>query len=109
MIRRPPRSTLFPYTTLFRSHVNGAPPCLRLFYRGHSQHFLPDGRQDLHITTSRSPGRFTLCLHTFGFGLPPALPRTDEGRDKNMMTILIVLLVLFVLGGGGWGYSRWRG
>src|SRR3712207_7538932 len=25
MIRRPPRSTLFPYTTLFRSH--GRPPC----------------------------------------------------------------------------------
>src|SRR3712207_8174651 len=23
MIRRPPRSTLFPYTTLFRSHVHG--------------------------------------------------------------------------------------
>src|ERR1041385_8296280 len=23
MIRRPPRSTLFPYTTLFRSHVEG--------------------------------------------------------------------------------------
>src|SRR5436853_5296350 len=25
MIRRPPRSTLFPYTTLFRSHADGAP------------------------------------------------------------------------------------
>src|SRR3712207_8540734 len=25
MIRRPPRSTLFPYTTLFRSIVNGMP------------------------------------------------------------------------------------
>src|SRR2546426_12203443 len=25
MIRRPPRSTLFPYTTLFRSHQAGAP------------------------------------------------------------------------------------
>src|SRR5256885_9334635 len=25
MIRRPPRSTLFPYTTLFRSHVGGPP------------------------------------------------------------------------------------
>src|SRR2546426_8208214 len=25
MIRRPPRSTLFPYTTLFRSHVEVAP------------------------------------------------------------------------------------
>src|SRR5258708_32043781 len=28
MIRRPPRSTLFPYTTLFRSHgVRGTRPC----------------------------------------------------------------------------------
>src|SRR5439155_17239226 len=27
MIRRPPRSTLFPYTTLFRSHARGV--CLR--------------------------------------------------------------------------------
>jgi len=25
-----------------------------------------------------------------------------------METLLIVLVVLFVLGGGGWGYSRWR-
>src|SRR3712207_8539963 len=25
MIRRPPRSTLFPYTTLFRSHVRAQP------------------------------------------------------------------------------------
>src|SRR2546427_7962255 len=25
MIRRPPRSTLFPYTTLFRSYVNSTP------------------------------------------------------------------------------------
>jgi hypothetical protein len=27
----------------------------------------------------------------------------------NMSTLLIVLLLVFVLGGGGWGYSRWRG
>src|SRR5260370_27624646 len=27
MIRRPPRSTLFPYTTLFRSHGKGSPGC----------------------------------------------------------------------------------
>src|SRR3712207_7700390 len=26
MIRRPPRSTLFPYTTLFRSHAAAQPP-----------------------------------------------------------------------------------
>src|SRR2546430_7063105 len=29
MIRRPPRSTLFPYTTLFRSQVRGTHPRLR--------------------------------------------------------------------------------
>src|SRR5688572_32129935 len=28
MIRRPPRSTLFPYTTLFRSGQSSAQPCL---------------------------------------------------------------------------------
>src|SRR6266853_4783449 len=33
MIRRPPRSTLFPYTTLFRSRP-GRPPCTRSFRRG---------------------------------------------------------------------------
>src|SRR2546426_6652457 len=34
MIRRPPRSTLFPYTTLFRSLVTalGADPGSRIFY-----------------------------------------------------------------------------
>src|SRR2546426_7125563 len=38
MIRRPPRSTLFPYTTLFRSHyVEEAEPCDRVAVldRGH--------------------------------------------------------------------------
>src|SRR4051794_41757210 len=30
MIRRPPRSTLFPYTTLFRSHAHGAEELLRV-------------------------------------------------------------------------------
>src|SRR2546430_4322798 len=29
MIRRPPRSTLFPYTTLFRSHAHAAVECRR--------------------------------------------------------------------------------
>src|SRR2546430_16715864 len=29
MIRRPPRSTLFPYTTLFRSHTAVREPCRR--------------------------------------------------------------------------------
>jgi hypothetical protein len=26
----------------------------------------------------------------------------------DMETVLIVLLLVFLLGGGGWGYRRWR-
>src|SRR3989442_10000642 len=33
MIRRPPRSTLFPYTTLFRSCAKKEINCLNIFYR----------------------------------------------------------------------------
>src|SRR2546429_7093828 len=40
MIRRPPRSTLFPYTTLFRSHLKmanvlGFKDVFELYYRSH--------------------------------------------------------------------------
>src|SRR5258708_18996171 len=41
MIRRPPRSTLFPYTTLFRSHLVGGPGVRR---PGHPRLYSP-GRQ----------------------------------------------------------------
>src|SRR2546427_9274419 len=34
MIRRPPRSTLFPYTTLFRSAGHGQAACVALAARG---------------------------------------------------------------------------
>jgi hypothetical protein len=34
--------------------------------------------------------------------------RIYQGGHK-VETVLIVLLVVFLLGGGGWGYSRWRG
>jgi hypothetical protein len=47
-----------------------------------------------------------LCSHAFGFG-PQSAP--DKEEAQKMTTVLIVLVVLFVLGGGGWGYSRWRG
>src|SRR5687767_15390518 len=45
MIRRPPRSTLFPYTTLFRSRVHAERP------RG--EH--PDGRADRDPRLPRGP------------------------------------------------------
>src|SRR2546426_4925954 len=45
MIRRPPRSTLFPYTTLFRSHLRGS----------HGR--VHEGRLDLGIQRSEHRSR----------------------------------------------------
>src|SRR5260370_2035234 len=48
MIRRPPRSTLFPYTTLFRSallvgtHSEDLPPEIILRRRGHSSRYIAE-------------------------------------------------------------------
>src|SRR5260370_25179553 len=56
MIRRPPRSTLFPYTTLFRSHGAGAraaPFSAARDCRG-VENDLPDGRSDAIAATLRS-------------------------------------------------------
>src|SRR5256885_12329903 len=53
MIRRPPRSTLFPYTTLFRSRPAGAP-----------------ARADWHRSRRPTPA-------------DPRLPRTDGGRRRR--------------------------
>src|SRR5256885_4842707 len=52
MIRRPPRSTLFPYTTLFRSIAlpadNVSPPLMRHFMKGHE-------RSEEHTSELQSP------------------------------------------------------
>src|SRR3712207_8369514 len=50
MIRRPPRSTLFPYTTLFRSHRRGVPRRLREDGR-------PPGHRDRGRPARGGPGR----------------------------------------------------
>src|SRR5258708_30443099 len=64
MIRRPPRSTLFPYTTLFRSHVGHvrfarAEPKLLLLDRGHQQ---PDERSEEHTSELQSPDHLVCRL-----------------------------------------------
>src|SRR2546430_5176738 len=66
MIRRPPRSTLFPYTTLFRSH-RVLPGLERAEQRGHQVRELPAdhrvldrpvaGRVPLRHAAAEGPGR----------------------------------------------------
>src|SRR2546426_5509355 len=58
MIRRPPRSTLFPYTTLFRSPRDlmavPAPRFVRLAAPDHDGGAFPDRRPSVHETLVRS-------------------------------------------------------
>src|SRR3712207_774425 len=88
MIRRPPRSTLFPYTTLFRSSSGGPPsnaPCLTLLRVGFTEP--PESPRALVVSyTTVSPlpaptrsGRAVCFLWHFpaghpGWALPTTLP-----------------------------------
>src|SRR5256885_6620581 len=61
MIRRPPRSTLFPYTTLFRSHLQLVPPIRDLVYGDapfgirHAVIRRVHGRSEEHTSELQSP------------------------------------------------------
>src|SRR5258706_6213706 len=75
MIRRPPRSTLFPYTTLFRSRFE-----LLLFLR-------PDQRGDLFFCGGARGGRLSgggagVCFAEFG-GLSEANAGTSTGETRS--------------------------
>src|SRR2546430_17392614 len=65
MIRRPPRSTLFPYTTLFRSYYRRQGPGATLFLQ--LRHEISDGQHCLLIPCSPSPHRDRARL---GLALP---------------------------------------
>src|SRR2546427_6765315 len=55
MIRPPPRSTLFPYTTLFRSPVNGH--CTAALATGPSRGFSRDPRAHDGVNNPHRPAR----------------------------------------------------
>src|SRR2546427_8493282 len=60
MIRRPPRSTLFPYTTLFRSHSSGAPLQELAERPARGQSLAGSGR---HPRGLGKPGKRTEVIH----------------------------------------------
>src|SRR3712207_8562858 len=70
MIRRPPRSTLFPYTTLFRSRRHGVPgrdlPRSARLGRAELQeaHLLERGRQGRALRRLGAAGAFRSEEHT---------------------------------------------
>src|SRR2546429_5775696 len=84
MIRRPPRSTLFPYTTLFRSHLRGwhrdherlAQRCQRRRQRHHREL-----HGDLRTAGTRRDDR-------------PALPRSEEHTSELQSRLHLVCRLL---------------
>src|SRR5260370_23406657 len=61
MIRRPPRSTLFPYTTLFRSHEAGGVQDRAVIHQGrlrpngrHQQNVQDESRSEEHTSELQS-------------------------------------------------------
>src|SRR5438552_14946737 len=62
MIRRPPRSTLFPYTTLFRSRRARAPQVPRSARRQTAPTARSGGRSEEHTSELQSPDHLVCRL-----------------------------------------------
>src|SRR5260221_11094188 len=89
MIRRPPRSTLFPYTTLFRSIQLNAPRTGGLTKRiGVAFETAERFKAEL----SKSPGILSACgsSHDFGNGAWIALGYTDEKKVYRTFNMNVI-------------------
>src|SRR2546422_4860913 len=81
MIRRPPRSTLFPYTTLFRSHLMEGPiPLHRIIQPG-----------NMHEAIAVGPGH--LRIHE-GDDLAGIIDRSEEHTSELQSRLHLVCRLL---------------
>src|SRR5438067_7255411 len=79
MIRRPPRSTLFPYTTLFRSPSWPVMPVIRAVLRGCPAAPAGLGRSEEH--TSELQSRFDLVCRLL----------LEKKKKINLVLVVIVI------------------
>src|SRR3712207_7101443 len=87
MVRRPPRSTLFPYTTLFRSRVAGVRA------RGHRAHVGLVGQREqreLHVQVARVE-RAILGLAGERAGQVRSEEHTSELQSRQYLVCRILL------------------
>src|SRR2546430_3275951 len=94
MIRRPPRSTLFPYTTLFRSFLGISKPFLHSFRkrrkRDSSLRFAPfrmtnrQDRKSTRLNSSHSQISYAVfCLKKKNGVMLALYPRTELAKDAK--------------------------
>src|ERR1043165_8466960 len=81
MIRRPPRSTLFPYTTLFRSDAGGI--VLELLLVDHSRHVRLHPVQDVAAAAVGFPAVRGGELRSGARKIHNRVPRPEHFGDEN--------------------------
>src|SRR2546426_7300171 len=97
MIRRPPRSTLFPYTTLFRSHDGGALGGQAQRHRAsdatararHHRHLLVQDRKSTRLNSSHLVISYAVfCLKKKKKMKKNVRPRNNEAVNAGFMSRL---------------------
>src|SRR5256885_7502329 len=92
MIRRPPRSTLFPYTTLFRSHGREAGVGSR-HAEGHGVHGCP-GRAHAQCQTDRKSTRLNSSHLVISYAVFCLKKKKNNHNYTTIVNITYVLLSL---------------
>src|SRR2546429_984991 len=77
MIRRPPRSTLFPYTTLFRSRLRNA--------RAHAIFFFSLGKVYKTARQRRQPGKISPLFTSMGKHVTSECPNATRDRKSTRL------------------------
>src|SRR5256885_8418897 len=89
MIRRPPRSTLFPYTTLFRSNIPATEKKYSAYLKGLG------GRADLNYLFEEMLGEVTIGhMFIFGGDLPEAKRSEEHTSELQSPCNLVCRLLL---------------
>src|SRR5256885_8008299 len=86
MIRRPPRSTLFPYTTLFRSLVHSQSTAL--FRLGDQVYIVP---KHIWANISGDPAKFTNDKNPIGTGFLRSEEHTSELQSPCNLVCRLLL------------------
>src|SRR2546430_13890379 len=88
MIRRPPRSTLFPYTTLFRSSTGRARESLRPRTEGRRQpgpERLLSYRREAGFALETEAASVRFAARNVGTDKPPICPRRFAGQSRTIV------------------------
>src|SRR5438093_10680775 len=88
MIRRPPRSTLFPYTTLFRSYLN-------IYNNYFKAPWMPDRTEANPNELNQDDARYGFrCCHLKNIWTAPLPPETELSRQMTTSTTSIDIMGL---------------